>query len=91
MARMKRKQIYIEAEQDRRLRMISRQKRTSESQLIRDGIERVLSSPLPQRRDPVGWKEALAFIDRLTDLGPVQGKRAWTREDVYDRRVFRRQ
>jgi hypothetical protein len=51
----------------------------------------VLSSPLPQRRDPVGWKEALAFIDRLTDLGPVQGKRAWTREDVYDRRVFRRQ
>jgi len=85
VARMKRKQIYIEADQDRRLRMISRQKRTTESQLIREGINRLLNEPLPLTLDHAAWVRQREFIDALIRQGPVKGKRTWTREDAHER------
>lgn len=90
MARMKRKQIYIEADQDRRLRALARRRRRTESELIREGIDRVLAAPALPVRDQKAWKEELAFIDQLTRMGPVPGKRTWTRDDLYDERVSRR-
>jgi hypothetical protein len=90
MARMTRKQIYIEPDQDRRLRTLARQRGKTESELIREGVDRVLSTPSLPARDHKAWKEELAFIDHLTKLGPVEGKRTWTRDELYDERFSRR-
>jgi len=90
MGRMTRKQVYIEPDQDRRLRALSRRRGKTESELVREGIDRVLSTPPLLARNHKAWKEELAFIDRLTKLGPVEGKRTWTREELYDERFSRR-
>jgi Arc/MetJ-type ribon-helix-helix transcriptional regulator len=83
MARMKRKQIYLEAEQDRRLRALSRRQRRSESELIREGIRRVLDEP---PLDRTAWEREKAFIESLIRKGPIPGGRTWKREDLYDER-----
>jgi len=85
MARMKRKQIYIHPDQDRRLRDLARRQGESESQLIRQGIDRVLNSPLPRSPDPEAWARQRRFIDALIRSGPVKGKRTWTREEIHER------
>jgi hypothetical protein len=85
VSRMKRKQIYVDPDQDRRLRALSRRQGKTESQVIREGIDCVLKAPVPPSRKPLAWKEARAFIDRLTALGPVKGKRTWTREELHER------
>lgn len=90
MARMTRKQIYIESDQNRRLRTLARQRGKTESALVREGIDRVLSTPPLPASDHRAWKEELAFIDHLTKLGPVKGKRTWTRDELYDERFSRR-
>ncbi len=83
---MKRKQIYLEVEQDRRLRSLSRREGRTESALIREGIERILQVPLPPALDYSAWEKELAFIDSLIQKGPIKGKRRWKREDLYERR-----
>lgn len=82
MRRMKRKQIYIEANQDRRLRDLSRRHGKSESELIREGIDRVLADP---PLDRAAWGRELAYIDSLIRKGPLKGGRTWKREDLYER------
>ena len=83
MRRMKRKQIYIEANQDRRLRALSRRQGKSESELIRVGIDRVLTDP---PLDRAAWDRELAYIDSLIRKGPMKGGgRTWKREDLYER------
>jgi hypothetical protein len=82
---MRRKQIYIEPDQDRRLQALARRRGESESQLIREGIDRLLNSPLPSSPDPGAWAKQRKFIDSLIRLGPVKGKRAWTREELHER------
>ncbi len=89
MARMKRKQIYIAQTQDRGLRTLARRRGRTESELIREGIDKVLVGSFQPRLDTDAWKEALASIDRLIRLGPVKGKRTWTREEIYDERIRR--
>lgn len=86
MNHMKRKQIYILPDQDRRLRALARRHGKTESQLIREGVERILNDPLRPRRDPAAWDRALAFIDSLIRKGPIKGGRSWKREDLYERR-----
>jgi len=88
---MKRKQVYLEADQNRRLRALSRRQGKTESQLIREGVSRVLAEPLPEGVDDEAWARQLAFIDSLIRKGPVPGKRTWKREDAYERKVSRRQ
>ncbi len=82
MRRMKRKQIYIEANQDRRLRDMSRRHGKSESELIREGINRILADP---PLDRAAWDRELAYIDSLIRKGPLKGGRTWKREDLYER------
>ena len=82
MRRMKRKQIYIEANQNRRLRDLSRRHGKSESELIREGIDRVLADP---PLDRAAWERELAYIDSLIRKGPLKGGRTWKREDLYER------
>jgi len=83
MSRMKRKQIYLDVEQERRLRALSHRQGKSESALIREGINRVLTDP---PLDRAAWERELAYIDSLIRKGPIRGKRTWKREDLYERR-----
>ena len=85
MRRMKRKQVYIHADQDRRLRVLARRNGTTESQLLRAGVDRILAEPLPQALDHQAWVESRGFIDSLIRRGPVKGGRRWTREEAHER------
>jgi hypothetical protein len=82
---MKRKQVYIHADQDQRLRALARRNGTTESQLLREGVDRILAEPLPQGLDHRAWVKSREFIDSLIRRGPVKGRRRWTREEAHER------
>jgi hypothetical protein len=79
MAGLKRKQICLEVNQDRRLRVLSRRQRVGESELIRRGIDRTLNEPLRSTLDHNAWLRELAFIDSLMRRGPIKGGRVEAR------------
>ncbi len=83
--RMKRKQVYIYTDQDQRLRALARRQGTTESNLLRAGVDRILAEPLPQERDHQAWLKSREFIDSLIRRGPLKGERRWTREDAHER------
>lgn len=85
MSRMKRKQIYLEGCQDQRLRAAARRRGKTESQLIREGVERILNEPAPLALDHGAWEQERKFIESWIRKGPVKGKRTWKREDLYER------
>ena len=80
-----RKQIYIEQTQEAQLKALAKQTGLSEAEIIRQAISgqaRVLRLP---RRELDVWEAEHAFIGHLMALGPVTGKRTWTREELHDR------
>ena len=85
MRRMKRKQVYIQADQDQRLRALARRNGMTESHLLREGINRILAEPLPQALDHQAWVKSREFVDSLIRRGPVKGRRRWTREEAHER------
>ena len=84
MKRMEREQVYLEADQNRRLRALARDQGVTESELIRGGVNRVLNEPVPFEPDRRAGKEILAFIDSLIAKGPAKGRRTGEREDLYE-------
>ncbi len=88
MGRMVRKQVYIEAGQDARLKRRAAELGVTEAELIRRSLERLGHAPgLPP--DPRAWAEARAVIVRRLHLEAPQTGRAWTREELYDDRLRR--
>ena len=85
MKRMKRKQVYIRPDQDQRLRALASRNGKTESQLLREGVDRILTEPLPQALDHQAWVQSRRFIDSLIRRGPVKGDRSWTREEAHER------
>jgi hypothetical protein len=85
MAEMIRKQVYIEARQERLLKTLAKDLRVTEAELIRRGIDRGLDGLTGVRPDPAAWSEAERFILARVRRGGVKGKRRWTREDLYGR------
>ncbi len=85
MAEMIRKQVYIEARQERLLKALAKDLRVTEAELIRRGIDRGLDGLTGARPDPAAWGEAERFILARARRGRVKGKRRWTREELYDR------
>ena len=67
MARMVRKQIYIQPEQDERLKRLSGRLGVSESDLIRKGVALVLSET-PEEEDIEGWLAARSGEDAYQPL-----------------------
>lgn len=84
---MIRKQIYIDPRQERLLKRKASQLHVSESELIRDGIEKVLKTWMAFRRDIHAWDAEKKFILSLLKRGAITGKRTWNREDIYDRKI----
>jgi len=88
MARMVRKQVYIEAEQDALLKERSRELGVTEAELIRRAIGGTGAAP-GTFIDKQAWREELAFIQERAKL-PVHGhSRTWTRDELYEDRIGR--
>ena len=80
-----RKQIYIEPHQERMLKRIAKKTGTSEAEIIRQAIERHVQSLQIPGYETTAWEAEDAFIESLIQLGPVPGRRTWSREDLHDR------
>lgn len=89
MARMIRKQVYIESEQDRLLKRRSRELGVSQAALIRRGIEEVARRGPARGFDMKAWEEAHAFMKERAKLQVPQTGRTWTREGLYEERLER--
>lgn len=86
MAQMVRKQIYIKQEHDKGLKNKARKLRKTEAELIREGISHILKEAYIYK-DKTAWSVEKKFIQSLIKKGPLKGKRRWTREDIYDRKI----
>jgi hypothetical protein len=87
MARMVRKQIYIDDVQDRGLKELAASRGTTESNLIRSGIDAVLAGMVTRSRDEA-WADLHALWGELDERaareGVKPGPRDWTRDDLYE-------
>jgi len=85
MANMVRKQVYIERHQDRSLRARARLEGVTESQLIRQGVDRVLEGDAQLPPDDALWAAERQFIEaRRKRLQVAPRRRRWTRDELYD-------
>ncbi len=91
MARMIRKQIYIQRRQQAILKRLARARRVSEAELIRQAIDNHVSAGARLTQpDPEAWEKARRFMLALHARGPVPGQsRNWRREDLYEERLSR--
>lgn len=91
MARMTRRQIYIQERQNRMLKRLARASGLSEAGVIRQAIERHIHTGCQSARpDPEAWERARDFMLSLHARGPLRGrKRDWKREDLYEERLSR--
>ncbi len=87
MARMVRKQIYLEPHQEQRLKTLSRLLQVSEAELIRRALDLYLFDTLMTRSRLAIWEQEKAFIQEWMAQGPVPGGRTWTREELYEERL----
>ncbi len=85
MPSMLRKQIYIAPRQERLLKSKASELQISESELIRDGIDKALNTGAIAVHDPKAWEDEKKFITSLKKKRSVKGGRKWTREELYDR------
>lgn len=90
MPNMVRKQIYIDTQQEKVLKAKAKELNIPESEIIRQGINNLIKMPIVPKKDIKAWKEAKRFIQNLITKGPVRGKRRWTREELYDRKISSR-
>lgn len=94
MARMVRKQIYIEERQEDLLKRQARSRRASEAQLIREAIDRQVAGGYARSLpDPHAWEEAVQFMRSLAQPGNERepAARTWTRDELYEERLSRRE
>lgn len=91
MARMVRKQIYIDARHERTLKRLSRQRKLSEAQIIREALDIQAGQFLIRSvSDPAAWDEIRAFIRTLKRRQhQASSGRDWTRDDLYRERTDR--
>jgi hypothetical protein len=85
MATKVRKQIYLEVEQDRLLKRLSKRSGMAEAEIIRNAIDAGAGRAALSATRPQVWKSELAFIRRLMRKGTLHGGRAWQRDDLHDR------
>lgn len=86
MSAMVRKQVYIEAHQEERLKELAEKTGLKESELIRQGIEEVLTRGDTRAHRLAARRASAELAARIRALGPQDGPgRDWTRADLYDR------
>ncbi len=95
MARMKRKQLYLHAEHDSKVKRLAKSQGVTESDVVRAAIE-ALPAPAAHGsrvayKDPQAWSRARDFMRALAKrpARPVAASRRWTREQLYEDRIPR--
>ena len=89
MAHKIRKQVYIEPRQQAILKRLAQMQGVSEAELIRQAIDRQVSSGQlqPARLDPTAWEDAYQFMVALHARGALSEQgRKWKREDLHEER-----
>lgn len=85
MARMVRKQIVIEPEQERALEAHAKALGVSQSALIREAIDALLKDAEEQAQRKAAWKFLKSEFERADREGWGSGGRRWTREELHER------
>jgi hypothetical protein len=91
MAKKVRKQIYIEEQQERKLRRIAESRGISQAEIIRNALERETAGASPSFGiDPLAWEQVLTILRALHRAGRKKKvPRSWKREELYKERVDR--
>ena len=85
MERMIRKQLYIDPEQEVRLKKMAEHTGLKEAELIRQGVDMVLSRDIVWARRHAASRRAEALSRKIQSQGPSGGPgRTWTREELYE-------
>ena len=83
---MVRKQVYIDAQQERLLKRRAKELGVTEAELIRQGLDQSLTvTAAPRRPDPEAWQEFMRTVRRRMRIKVPQAPRTWTRDELYDR------
>jgi hypothetical protein len=89
---MIRKQVYIEARHDRMLKRRASQRAVSESQIIREALDRIEIRVVARSRtgDAAAGGEAISFMRALSaSRRDALSHRTWSRESLYEDRIGR--
>ncbi len=89
MAKMVRKQIYIQDRQERMLRRLAETRGVSQAEVVRQAIEgQAAGHSSAAGTNPIAWAQALDFIRSLREGSPSDRKtHRWSREDLYEDRL----
>ena len=82
---MIRKQVYLRADQDRRLKMLARKLGISEAELIRQSVDRAVLESTTPRPDLSVWEAERKYLVRRMSGRKLPGRRDWRRDDLYER------
>jgi hypothetical protein len=85
MARMVRKQIVMDAEQERALAQCAASRGVSQSELVRQAVGHMLSEAAAETRRERAWEETLAGIEAARQAGVGSRGQKWTREELHER------
>lgn len=86
---MIRKQVYIDARQERLLKRRARQLGVTEAELIREGIDLVERTAGPTVRRDRALEEYERLVQERARIRVAQTGRGWTREELYEERLAR--
>jgi hypothetical protein len=89
MAKMVRKQIYIEPRQDEQLKHRAHLLGVTEAEIIRRGIDQILDGEPAQEERLAIWAEMKDYIKKYRSMEVPQTGRNWTREELYEERLAR--
>ena len=90
MAKLVRKQIYIEDLQNQRLKSRAKARRVSEAKVIRHAIDVELATTSHGAPDKTAWEREKAFIQERMKHPVKPASKRWTRDEVYEERLSRR-
>ena len=82
------KQVYIEPEQERLLKQLSKQLGVTEAELIRRGVAALSQLQMHSvQLDDDLWQKELQYMKERPEKFPAVpgGKPTWKRDDLYDR------
>ncbi len=83
---MIRKQVYLEHQQEKYLKQLSKRLGQSEAELIRQAIDQALAADATLlATDLEAWEQEKAFIRSLMARKPLRrSSRRWAREELYE-------
>jgi hypothetical protein len=82
---MVRKQVYLRADQDRRLAEMAAQRSVSEAQILREAVDRLLDDRGQAAADAL-WEEHIAWVEeRARSASRAAGTLRYTRDELHER------